>query len=59
MTDMNHLVLTLSEECDSTSYLASNFQIIDSTSNQIYPILIIPIVANQKKKNLCLLTKIN
>jgi len=38
MTDMNHLVIALSEECDSTSYLASNFQIIDSTSSQIYDI---------------------
>ena len=38
MTDMNHLVITLSEECDSSTYLADNFQIIDSTSNQVYPV---------------------
>jgi len=38
MTDMNHLVITLSEECDSTTYYANNFQIIDSTLNQVYPI---------------------
>ncbi len=38
MTDSNHLVITLSEECDSTSYLANNFQIINSTMNQVYPI---------------------
>ncbi len=38
MTDMNHLVITLSEECDSVSYEANNFKIIDSTSNQVYPI---------------------
>jgi hypothetical protein len=38
MTDANHLVITLSEECDSTTYYSNNFQIIDSTSNQIYPI---------------------
>lgn len=38
MTDQNHLVITLSEECDSVSYLANNFQIIDSTSNQVYSI---------------------
>lgn len=38
MTDQNHLVITLSEECDSTTYLAENFQIIDSTSNQIFPV---------------------
>jgi hypothetical protein len=38
MTDSNHLVITLSEECDSASYLANNFQIVDSTLNQIYPV---------------------
>ena len=38
MTDMNHLVITLSEECDSASYAVNNFQIIDSTSNEVYPI---------------------
>ncbi len=38
MTDQNHLVITLSEECDSSSYSAINFQIIDSTSNEVYPI---------------------
>jgi hypothetical protein len=38
MTDQNHLVITLNEECDSTTYLAENFQIIDSTSNEVFPI---------------------
>mgnify|MGYP000176126627 CR=1 FL=1 len=38
MTDSNHLVISLSEECDSASYLANNFQIVDSTSNAVYPI---------------------
>jgi len=38
MTDMNHLVITLSEECDSTTYYADNFQIVDSTLNLVYPI---------------------
>ena len=38
MTDSNHLVVTLSEECDSVSYFANNFQIVDSTLNQVYPI---------------------
>jgi hypothetical protein len=38
MTDQNHLVVTLSEECDSLTYYADNFQIIDSTSNQIFPV---------------------
>ncbi|HEX9251420.1 MAG TPA: Ig-like domain-containing protein, partial [Ignavibacteriaceae bacterium] len=38
MTDKNHFVITLSEECDSSTYLANNFQIIDSTSNQIIPV---------------------
>lgn len=39
MTDQNHLVITLSEECDSLTYLANNFQIVDSTLNQVYPII--------------------
>jgi hypothetical protein len=38
MTDVNHFVVTLSEECDSVTYLANNFVIIDSTSNQIFPL---------------------
>ncbi|MEO8233529.1 MAG: Ig-like domain-containing protein [Ignavibacteriota bacterium] len=38
MTDQNHFVVTLSEECDSATYLADNFQIVDSTSNQILPL---------------------
>jgi hypothetical protein len=38
MTDQNHLVITLSEECDSSTYNADNFQIIDSTSNQVFPV---------------------
>ena len=38
MTDQNHLVVTLSEECDSATYLPDNFEIIDSTSNQVYPV---------------------
>ena len=38
MTDRNHIVVTLSEECDTATYLSENFQIVDSTSNQIFPI---------------------
>jgi hypothetical protein len=38
MTDENHIVINLSEECDSITYLAENFQIIDSTTNTIIPI---------------------
>jgi hypothetical protein len=38
MTDQNHLVITLSEECDSSTYNADNFQIIDSTSNEVFPV---------------------
>lgn len=38
MTDQNHFVVTLSEECDSATYRADNFQIIDSTTNQTLPI---------------------
>ncbi|MBK7629885.1 MAG: Ig-like domain-containing protein [Ignavibacteriales bacterium] len=38
MTDENHIIITLSEECDSASYLADNFQIIDSTSNSTLPL---------------------
>lgn len=35
MTDRNHIVVTLSEECDSASYSKNNFSLIDSTSNKI------------------------
>jgi len=38
MTDKNHIVVTLSEECDSASYSKNNFSLIDSTSNTIIPI---------------------
>ncbi len=38
MTDQNHFVVTLSEECDSATYRADNFQLIDSTTNQALPI---------------------
>ncbi len=38
MTDENHLVATLSEECDSSTFRADNFFIIDSTSNQTLPV---------------------
>ena len=38
MTDKHHIVVTLSEECDSLSYQAANFEIIDSTSNSNIPI---------------------
>ncbi|MBK7229461.1 MAG: Ig-like domain-containing protein [Ignavibacteriales bacterium] len=37
MTDRNHIVVTLSEECDSASYSKNNFSLIDSTSNKIIP----------------------
>jgi len=38
MTDKNHIVVTLSEECDSASYDKNNFSLIDSTGNNILPI---------------------
>ena len=38
MTDNYHLVVTLSEECDSLTYLPDNFEIIDSTTNSSLPI---------------------
>lgn len=38
MTDKNHIVVTLSEECDSATYTPENYSIIDSTKNEIYPI---------------------
>ncbi|MFZ1520062.1 MAG: Ig-like domain-containing protein [Ignavibacteriaceae bacterium] len=38
MTDENHIIVTLSEECDTLSYLANNFMIVDSTSNTSLPI---------------------
>ena len=38
MTDNNHIVVTLSEECDSLTYQAMNFQIIDSTAESNFPI---------------------
>lgn len=37
MTDRNHIVVTLSEECDSTTYSKNNFSLIDSTNNKIIP----------------------
>ncbi len=38
MTDRNHILITLSEECDSATYAPDNYSIIDSTLNEIYPI---------------------
>lgn len=38
MTDRNHIIVTLSEECDSDSYSSSNFSLIDSTSSKVIPI---------------------
>jgi len=38
MTDKNHILITLSEECDSVTYTPENYSIIDSTLNQIIPI---------------------
>jgi hypothetical protein len=38
MTDKHHIVVTLSEECDSSVFNAANFEIVDSTSNTIIPI---------------------
>jgi hypothetical protein len=38
MTDKHHIVVTLSEECDSSVFNASNFEIIDSTLNATVPI---------------------
>lgn len=38
MTDRNHIVVTLSEECDSVTYLPENYFIIDSTLNKVLPI---------------------
>ncbi len=35
MTDRNHILVTLSEQCDTSVFNASNFFIYDSTSNQI------------------------
>lgn len=35
MTDRNHILITLSEECDSVTYTPENYSIIDSTLNQI------------------------
>ncbi len=52
MTDKNHIVVTLSEECDSATYQADNFQLIDSTSNQISSYRIFYIRQVIKKKNL-------
>ncbi len=34
MTDRNHIIVSLSEECDSSVYKANNFFIIDSTTNK-------------------------
>ena len=38
MTDINHIVVTLSEECDSLTHQAMNFEIVDSTTNTIFPV---------------------
>ena len=38
MTDKNHIVVTLSEECDSLTYQSENYEIVDSTSNVSIPI---------------------
>jgi len=38
MTDRNHIVVTLSEECDSASYCNNNFSLIDSTNNKIFSV---------------------
>ncbi|MDP2362226.1 MAG: Ig-like domain-containing protein, partial [Ignavibacteria bacterium] len=38
MTDKHHIVVTLSEECDSLTYQARNFEIADSTANVNIPI---------------------
>jgi len=38
MTDRNHIVVTLSEECDSASYSNNNFSLIDSTNNKIFSV---------------------
>ena len=38
MTDINHIVVTLSEECDSMTHQAMNFEIVDSTVNTIFPV---------------------
>ena len=38
MTDKNHIVVTLSEECDSSTYTQGNFYLIDSTINSTLPI---------------------
>lgn len=34
MTDRNHIIVSLSEDCDSSVYKANNFFIIDSTTNK-------------------------
>ena len=38
MTDINHIVVALSEECDSLTHLAMNFEIVDSTANTNFPV---------------------
>ncbi len=38
MTDINHIVVTLSEECDSLTYQAMNFEIVDSTAKTNFPV---------------------
>jgi len=38
MTDRNHIIVTLSEVCDSTTFNAANFSIVDSSSQKILPV---------------------
>lgn len=38
MTDKYHILVTLSEECDSASYSKNNFSLIDSASNKVIPV---------------------
>ena len=50
MTDKNHIVVTLSEPCDSATYQADNFQLIDSTSNNNLPIEYLYQTNNKKEE---------
>lgn len=38
MTDRNHIIVSYSEQCDSASYSKSNYKLIDSTSNLVFPV---------------------
>lgn len=38
MTDRKHIVVTLSEECDTFTYRPENYFIIDSTLNKVFPV---------------------